>query len=174
MLGPLELQSLHRNNRYKPNNSPRIVASHTDRQAELQQTHLITHLIWINDQEFLWDTWQSYDPHVTSMKQTARRLSSLSNTWHNGFEKTMGKITIESASANGKDRRTHVISSELSIKSKQFKLCFNISLFPQSRCDPLEVYSWTRKSWVRMWPLRGLFPMIDNLQLGCDPLEVYS
>ena len=42
----------------------------------------------------------------------------------------MGKITIESASANGKDRRTHVISSELSIKSKQFKLCFNISLFP--------------------------------------------
>ena len=51
--GPLEPQTLHRNNRYKPNNSLRIVASHTDGQAVLQQTHLITHFIWINDLEFL-------------------------------------------------------------------------------------------------------------------------
>ena len=80
------------------------------------------------------------------MKQTARLLSSLPSTWHNGFEKTMGKITIESASANGKDRRTHVISSELSIKSKQFKLCFNISLFPLMSCGPVVVYSQQRKS----------------------------
>ena len=36
----------------------------------------------------------------------------------------MGKIMIESASANGKDRSTQVMSSELSLKSKQFKLCF--------------------------------------------------
>ena len=49
----------------------------------------------------------------------------------------MGKITIESASANGKDRSTQVMSSELSLKSKQFKLCFkfNISLFPLLSCD---------------------------------------
>ena len=46
---PIEPQTLHRNNRYKLYNSLRIVASHTDRQAVLQQTHLITHLIWIND-----------------------------------------------------------------------------------------------------------------------------
>ena len=53
----------------------------------------------------------------------------------------MGKITIESAPVNGKDRRTQVISSELSIKSKQFKLCFNISLFPRSRCEPGGLFS---------------------------------
>ena len=51
--GPLEPKTLHRNNRYKPNNSLGIAASQTDRQAELQQTHLITHLIWTNDLEFL-------------------------------------------------------------------------------------------------------------------------
>ena len=69
----------------------------------------------------------------------------------------MGKITIESASANGKDRRTQVISSKLSIKSKQFKLCYKLSLFPQLSCDPEEVYL-----------ERG------SPESGCDPVEVYS
>ena len=62
----------------------------------------------------------------------------------------MGKITIESASANGKDRCSQVISSELNIKSRQFKLCYKLSLFPQLRCDPVVVYSRLRKSGVEL------------------------
>ena len=65
----------------------------------------------------------------------------------------MGKITIESASANGKDHRTQVISSELSIKSKQFKLCFNKSLFPLLSCDPV-----------------GFILDRGSLDLRCDPV----
>ena len=66
----------------------------------------------------------------------------------------MGKITIESASANGKDRCSQVISSELNIKSKQFKLY---------RCSlNRDVAPW------RSILERG------SLELGCGPVEVYS
>ena len=65
----------------------------------------------------------------------------------------MGKITIESASANGKDRRSQVISSELNIKSKQFKLCFKYIVVPS----------------IEMWPRGGLFLSEEVLSWDVAP-----